>query len=88
MLLEVKKQGRYYSPRIDRFLVSALYHEAKRRGLPVVSKNSITTETAEAQSVAGSAAGRFRAVFLREASVAKEALPHSWKPRQPSSVCE
>ena len=25
----------YYSPRISRFLVSALYHEAKRRGIPM-----------------------------------------------------
>jgi len=26
---------RYYSPRISRFLVSVLYHEAKRRGIPM-----------------------------------------------------
>jgi hypothetical protein len=26
---------RYYSPRIDRFLVRVLYHEAKQRGLPM-----------------------------------------------------
>jgi len=25
----------YYSPRISRFLVSVLYHEAKRRGIPM-----------------------------------------------------
>ena len=25
----------YYSPRISRFLVSALYHEAKRRQIPM-----------------------------------------------------
>ena len=25
----------YYSPRISRFLVSALYHEAKRRQMPM-----------------------------------------------------
>ena len=26
---------RYYSPAIDRFLVSALYHEARRRRVPM-----------------------------------------------------
>ena len=26
---------RYYSPRLSRFLVSVLYHEAKRRGIPM-----------------------------------------------------
>ena len=26
---------RHYSPRISRFLVSILYHEAKRRGIPM-----------------------------------------------------
>jgi len=28
-------QPRYYSPRISRFLVSVLYHEAKRRQIPM-----------------------------------------------------
>jgi hypothetical protein len=27
--------NRYYSPRISRFLVSVLYHEAKRRQIPM-----------------------------------------------------
>jgi len=28
-------QNRHYSPRISRFLVSVLYHEAKRRQIPM-----------------------------------------------------
>jgi hypothetical protein len=28
-------QSRHYSPRISRFLVSVLYHEAKRRQIPM-----------------------------------------------------
>ena len=28
-------QNRHYSPRIDRFVVGCLYHEAKRRRMPM-----------------------------------------------------
>jgi hypothetical protein len=28
-------QSRHYSPRISRFLVSVLYHEARHRGIPM-----------------------------------------------------
>jgi len=28
-------KSRHYSPRISRFLVSVLYHEARRRGVPM-----------------------------------------------------
>ena len=28
---------RHYSPRISRFLVSVLYHEGKRRGIPMTT---------------------------------------------------
>ena len=28
-------QAKYYSPRISRFMVSVLYHEAKRRQIPM-----------------------------------------------------
>ena len=28
-------QNRHYSPAIDRFLVCALYHEARERGMPM-----------------------------------------------------
>ena len=30
-------QPRHYSPRISRFLVSVLYHEAKRRQIPMTT---------------------------------------------------
>jgi hypothetical protein len=35
----------YYSPVIGRFLVSALYHEAKKRGVPMTQlTNALLTE--------------------------------------------
>ena len=46
----------------------------------VVPENTITTKNAEAQFVAGSAAGRFRAVFLRKASVARKPSPIAGSP--------
>ena len=43
-------QSRHYSPRISRFLISVLYHEAKQRQMPMTK----LTEHLLAQSLQGS----------------------------------
>jgi hypothetical protein len=43
---------RHYSPEISRFLVSVLYHEAKRRKIPMtrLTNNLLTQQLSETES--------------------------------------
>ena len=57
----------YYTPRISRFLVSVLYHEARSRQIPMTD----LTEALLTQSLEGSESWR-----AAEASLLREGLPH------------
>ncbi len=54
-------RARWYSPQLDRFLVSALYHEARRRKVPMTRLANQLLESA----LAGSAGWREAEVAMR-----------------------
>ena len=60
---------RYYSPRINRFLVSVLYHEAKRRQIPMTT---LTDELLKKQL-----AGLSSWDMAQESKIAEEPPPYS-----------
>ena len=61
-------QNRHYSPRISRFLVSVLYHEAKRRQIPMTK----LTDELLRQQLVGSESWE----LVQETKIAEEASPY------------
>lgn len=60
---------RYYSPRISRFLVSVLYHEAKRRQMPMTQ---LTDELIRGQLQGGESWLKVEELKLRVAEESAE----------------
>jgi len=61
-------QSRHYSPRISRFLVSVLYHEARRRQIPMTK----LTDELLRQQLVGSESWE----LVLETKIAEEASPY------------
>lgn len=56
-------QARYYSPQISRFMVSVLYHEAKRRQIPMTR---LTDELLRQQLIGSEAWEKARSLRVAE----------------------